>query len=62
MPGGSPALLGMLDIEVLNILKITVDEMGDPHESRKFDSQTIEASNGPSCKTKPNRSRQIIGM
>ena len=24
--------------------------MGDPHESRKFKCQTLQASSGPSCK------------
>ena len=47
----------MLDIEVLDILKIMCEVMEDLYESRKFDSQTIKASNGPSCKT--NRAPQI---
>ena len=41
VPENGPALLGLLDIEVLNILKITCEVVGDPYESRKFNSQTI---------------------
>ena len=36
--------------------------MGGPHKSRKFDSQTVDTSNDPSCRTKPYRSRQIKWM
>ena len=36
--------------ELLSILGITCDEIGEHHESRKFDSQTIEASYSPSCR------------
>ena len=44
----SSALLGMLDIKVLNILRITYEVICNPHESRKFNSQTIEVSTSPS--------------
>ena len=47
VPRDSLALLGMQDIELLNILKIMCEVIGDPHESRKFNLQTLEASNGP---------------
>ena len=55
--GDGPALLGMPDIKLQHILKITCKAIGHPHESRKFDSQTIEASDSPSCKT--NKAQQI---
>ena len=51
MPGDSPTLLGMLNIKLLNILKITGEGMLDLHKRTNFDLQTMEASNGPSCKT-----------
>ena len=41
MTGDGPALLAMPDIELLNTLKVTCEIIGDPHESRKFDSQTV---------------------
>ena len=37
VPGDKLALLGMPDIELLNILKVTHEVMGNPKESRKFD-------------------------
>ena len=33
------------------------EAVGNQHESRKFDSQTMQASNGPSYKT--NKAQQI---
>ena len=48
LPRNSPALPGILDIELLNLLRITCDVMGGPHESRKLDSNTVEVSNNPS--------------
>ena len=44
VPFDSPPLLGMLDIELLSILRKTCDIIGEPHESRKFDLQTIKTS------------------
>ena len=40
----------MPDIKLLYILKIMYEVIDDPHERTKFDSQTVEASNGPSCR------------
>ena len=37
-------------MELLYILKIICEVMGDPHEHGKFNSQTMQASNDPSCK------------
>ena len=51
VPGDGPALLWMPDIQLLNILRITCEVIGDLHKSRKINSQIIEASNNPSCKT-----------
>ena len=51
VPDDGPAWLGMPDIKLLGILKIIHEVIGDPHESRKFNSQTIEASNNPSYRT-----------
>ena len=61
VPGDDPILLGMPRIEMLNILKIMCEVIGDPHESRKLNSQTIEASNSHSCKmkTEPQRTSLI---
>ena len=44
VPREGPALHGMPDIELLNILWITCKVINDPHESRKFNSQTMEVS------------------
>ena len=51
IPQDSPSLLGMWDIELLNILKIMSEVISDPHESRKFDSQAIKEYNSPSHRT-----------
>ena len=50
MPGDSPVLLGIPDIKLLGILKITYKAVGDQKEDRKCDSQTIQPSNSSSCK------------
>ena len=42
VPHDDPAPLGMSDIELLSIQRITHDIIGEPHDSRKFDSQTID--------------------
>ena len=52
MPGDSLAVQGMPDNELLDILKIMCVVIGDPHESRKFDLQTVNTSNGHSCRIK----------
>ena len=57
MPGDGPVLLRMTDIEVLDILKVICAVMGDLHKSRMFDSQTMQTSNGHSCKA--NNVQQI---
>ena len=57
VPGDNP------DFKLLSILRITCDIRGEPHESRKFNSQTVEASNSPSCRTNRtlwNETRIII--
>ena len=51
VPGDDPALLGMTDIELLNILKVMCEVIGVPPESRKFNLQTIEASDSLSSRT-----------
>ena len=38
VPGYSPTPIGIPDIELLNILRITCDVRSKPHESRKFNS------------------------
>ena len=38
-------MLGIPDIQLLNILKITCQVISVPHESGKFDSQTTNLSN-----------------
>ena len=42
--GDSPTLLGMSDSELLSILRTIYDIIGEPHESKTFDSPTIEMS------------------
>ena len=44
-------MLGRPEIKLLNILKIMCVVIGSLHESRKFDSETTEALNNPSCRT-----------
>ena len=50
MPGDGPVLLRMPDIKLLNAMKITCEVIGDPYRKRKFDPQTVQASNVPNCK------------
>ena len=42
IPDDCPALIGMPDIELLSKLGIMCGIIGRPHETRKFDSQTID--------------------
>ena len=56
VPEDGQPLLGMPDIELLNILKRTFEVKDDTHESRKFNSQKREASNNLSCRA--NRTLQ----
>ena len=51
VPGDCWVLIRMVDIEVLNILQITCEVLGNPHDRKKFHLQTIEAPNDPSHKT-----------
>ena len=63
MPGDAPALPEITDIKVLDTLKIMCEVMEDPHKSRAFDSQAMQASDGPNCKAKKsNRSWQTMKM
>ena len=50
-------LLGVPDIELLDILKIFCEVMGDSHESKNFGSETIQVSSVLSCKA--NKVQQI---
>ena len=50
VPGDVTALFEMTDIELLSILRITCDIIGELNERRKFDLQTIETSSRPSHK------------
>ena len=50
MPGEGPALLGMLNIEVIDIFKIMCEVVGDPHKSIMFHLQTMQEAKGPSCR------------
>ena len=60
LPGDGPALLGMSGIELLNVLRIKCNVIGELPENRKFDSQTIEASTSQvSEQMGPNSMRQI---
>ena len=45
------ALLGMPDIKLQNILRITCEVISMSYENRKFDSQTTEAPNSSSWRT-----------
>ena len=44
VPRDSPVLLGIPDIELLDILKVICDVTEGQQADRKFDSQTIESS------------------
>ena len=57
MPGNGPVLLGMPDFKLLDKLMKTCEVMGDQQADSKFDSQTIQPCNGPSCKV--NKGQQI---
>ena len=50
MSEDDPALLGMLDIELLSILKVACGLVEDQQANSKYDSQTIQLFNGYSCK------------
>ena len=50
VPGDGPALQGMLDIELLVILKIMCEVVGGQQEDRKFYSQRIKPTSTPNCK------------
>ena len=54
IPGDGPALLGMPDIELLNILRVSCEVISEAHESWMFDLKTREASNSSHCRTKQN--------
>ena len=49
VPHNAPALHGIPDIEMLSV-RIACNIIGEPHESRMFDSQMIETTNSPSCR------------
>ena len=50
-------LLVMHDTELLDVLKITCEVVGDQQADLKSNSQTIQPSNGSSCKA--NKGQQI---
>ena len=51
VPGNDAALLGILDTEVLGILKITCEVIDSQQGGRKFDSQITWPVNIRKCKT-----------
>ena len=51
VPDEGPVLFRMPGIKLLNILRIACEVISEPHESLKFGSQTIEASNNCTCRT-----------
>ena len=59
-----PTLLAMADIKMLNILKMTCDMIGEPHESSMFGSQRIKTSKNYSCRTNeaPQNETDKAGM
>ena len=50
VPGDDPALQGMPEIELLDILKIICEVVGGQQGDGKFDFQTIQLVNAHSCK------------
>ena len=50
VPGDGPTLLGMPYAELLGILNIMCEVVGDQHADRKSDFQTTQPFNGPNCK------------
>ena len=57
VPGDCPLLLGMQDIEVLDLLKIMCEVMGDPHKSRMSQFSNNAGNQQPSCRA--NSAQQI---
>ena len=47
----SPKLLGMPDKELPSLLRIRCDIIGQLHDSRKLNSQTVETYESPDCRT-----------
>ena len=64
VPGDGTPLLGMPDIKLLSILRLTCDVIGELYESRRSDLHTIEMSNSPSCRTNgaPQTETDSLGM
>ena len=51
MPGDGPALLRMVDIELLGIITVMCETMDDKTTSRKLDLQTRHAADSQNCQT-----------
>ena len=51
MPGDIPALLEMSGIELLDMLKVTCEEVGGQQADWKFNFQTIQLCIIPNCRT-----------
>ena len=62
IPGNGPTLIGIPDIDLLRILRITCDLIGESHENRKFNLQTRETSDSPSCRTNDNQYTKMCVM
>ena len=61
VPGEGPALLGITDITLLDVLKIACEVVGQQQQSRNLDSQIMQASCILGAKqTKPGKLRQIM--
>ena len=62
VPGDSPALLGMPNLELLGILKVMSNVVDDQHVDRKFDYQTMEPASALSCRAQILITGHIVGM
>ena len=61
-PRNSNALLGMLDIEVLGILKIMCEVISRQQAGRKSDSQIRQPTSVPNCKTHTAQDYRLDSM
>ena len=59
--GDGPALLGMVDVEVLGILRITCEVIHNQQTGRKFDSQITWLTGVPICKADTAKDHTLDG-
>ena len=60
MPGSGPAFLGMPDIELLGIMRVICETVGNKTANRKFETQTRHAQDYQNCKRKQEPTGKAI--